>query len=312
MTTPVDEAKFTLRILDKIVASLDSIKRHVTKESEELVLRLPESVGEYSVAIRLKSGMYGGKTRFSLPGLSRLETRALPALSPINETFARDEDGFFFDPSRVPAGVEMAILQFEFSIPESQSLNEIVQRNVQLDSTAPDLSDSESYWMTSQLKHPSFLRKTYSRLELYGVDFRVDVGVHQEIKNSIPHGIMKAIQRSVEFIGTTDREKLLRLMLQQRKTTQAADIPEAVRQLIDLFVPTKFKKFVSVNAPFRFQECQRGTEFFERLFLALPKFMTIVSRTDLTLEQPARQGTLTYKKRDVREEIAKLFPTQTQ
>ena len=49
----------------------------------------------------------------------------------------------------------------------------------------------------------------------------------------------------------------------------------------ELFVPSRFRRYVDVADPFHVWECERGRRLFELPFLNLPKTMTVVSRTDL-------------------------------
>lgn len=191
---------------------------------------------------------------------------------------------------------------------ERTILENLVKLNSQLDPLGSDSSDEDKYWMTAQIKFPAALQRLYSRLELIGVDFRVDVGVHQEIKN-MPHEVAAIIQRTAEYSGTTDREKLHRLMIEQRRSARfAGRFREDFRELAQMFMPTRFRRYILVQHPFRYYGCEQGLELFETSFVPLPKFMRVTSRTDLTLEEPAKEGFLVYKKREVRDEIRRIFP----
>ena len=70
---------------------------------------------------------------------------------------------------------------------------------------------------------------------------------------------------------------------------------------------SRFESFLDVQKEFRYHMCVPGTEMIESFLLAIPKFMTVVSRTDLTLEQPARDGILQYHRGRVRNRIEKIF-----
>ncbi len=307
-----EDSRVAIKIVEKIGSAIDQLKRGVEKESEELVLRLPERTGEYSVALKIKSGFYGGKTRFEVPNILRIHAHSLPAFARQDQTILREGDSFVFDPSKLSNATENVLLRFEFQIPERTVTESLVQMNSQLDPLTGESLETDKYWMTAQLRHPAALQKSYSRLDLLGVDFRVDVGVHQDVKTKVPHEVMRIIERSAEFASTSDREKLLRLALEQRRAVRfASGIRDALRELTDLFLPGRFKRFVEVQAPFRFYECERGIELFESLFASMPKFMTITSRTDLSLQEPAKQGVLLYKKKEIREEIGRIFPRST-
>lgn len=303
-----EETKIALKIVEKIGGILASLKRDVSKESEELSLRLPEHLGEYSVLLKIRSGPWGGKIHFPIPNMSRVQARSLPAFQPEDASILREDGGFTFDPGKLSKGVERVLLRFDFEIEERNVLENIVRLDSEIDPLGSASSDVDKYWMTAQLKSPLGLRKMYSRLELLGVNFRVDVGVHQEIK-AIPREVKGIIERSAEFGGTTDRNKLTQLVMDQRRSARfASRFREDFRELAQLFLPTRFRRYIAIEQPFRYYNCEPGMELFETSFVPLPKFMTVISRTNLSLDEPAKEGFLLYKKKEVRDEIKRIFP----
>ena len=310
MTIPItpEEGKVALRIVEKIGKVLDTLKRSVEKESEVLALRLPEHIGEYSVVLKVKGGIYGGKTPFSIPNIIRLQAVCLPAFRREETAITQEGDTFVFDPSKLSKGAETVLLKFEFHVEERAIIENLVKLNSQLDPLGSVSPDEDKYWLTAQIKFPASLRRLYSSLEVLGVDFRVDVGVHQEIK-TLPREIRGIIERTAEFSGTSDREKLLKLVAEQRRVAKfARRFREDFRELALLFMPTRFSHYIIVEQPFRYYECHPGLDLFESSFAPLPKFMTVVSRTDLSLEEPAKEGFLVYKKKEIRDEIERIFP----
>jgi hypothetical protein len=121
---------------------------------------------------------------------------------------------------------------------------------------------------------------------------------------------MSIIERAARSTATRDREKLLRLAMEQAREARYADtqLYENLKRITDLFLPDKFGAFIKVDQPFRYAGCNRGAEIMQSAFFSLPTFMTVVPRTDLSLEEPARNGCLVYYKRRVQGEIEKIFP----
>lgn len=121
---------------------------------------------------------------------------------------------------------------------------------------------------------------------------------------------MRAIERVSEFAGTRDRNKLVRLMIQQRRDVHYAtvDLSESLKRLTELFLPRRFRNYVEVDDPYRYSDCQRGEDLVQGSVFSSPKFMTVIARTNLTLEEPAKRGTLRYHKKQVQDEIEKIFP----
>jgi hypothetical protein len=307
ITTATEAAEVVVGMTSKIAKIIENHKRHIEVKSQELSIRVPEGAAQLSFALGIRSGLYGGKIMFNVPRVTRLAVRSSPAFKREDQTVLKEGDVFGFDASRLPKDTETVLLDLEYTMEDPEYLDALVQRRWQLDPQCGD--DVEQYWMTAQFKHLKVLREMYAKLDLQSVDMRVDVGVHQDIKTKIPHKAMKSIERASEFIGTRDREKLLRLMLEQRRNMEyvGKDLLQSVRKVTDLFLPTKFAGFVEVNRPFRLSDCLPGAELMESLLLALPKFMTVVSRTDLTLDEPAREGNLLYHRRRVQDAIEKIF-----
>ena len=302
-----DAADVMLRVVEKIIAILELHKRQVKVSSQELSVRVPEGTGELSIALEIEPGAYGGKIPLNVPNVTRISAHSSPAFKREDQSIFKDGATLGFDPSKLSRDTKMVLLRIEYLLEGRSFLDNLVYRRSHLD--PQDEGDVESYWMTAQLKNLSILQKAFARLDLRGVDFNVDVGVYEDIRTKIPHKVMRSIERAAEFIGTRDRNRLLRIMLDQRKGTDyvGGDLVKAVRELTDLFLPTRFANFFDVELGFKYHMCVPGAEMIESILLAIPKFMTVVSRTDLSLEEPARDGVLRYYRGRVRNRIEKIF-----
>ena len=63
-----------------------------------------------------------------------------------------------------------------------------------------------------------------------------------------------------------------------------------------------------MTRPFRYSDCIRGKELYDAIpFPTFPKSIKIVSRTDLSLDKPANEGRLIYKKKNFQKKISKIF-----
>lgn len=302
-----DAAETMLRVVGKILDIIELHKRQVKVSSQELSIRVPEGTGELCLALEVQPGVYGGKIPLNIPNVTRISIHSSPAFKREDQSIFKDDMTLGFDPSKLSKDTKMVLLRVEYLLEDRAFLDTLVQRSSHLD--PQDEGDIESYWMTAQLKNLSVLQKAFARLDLRGVDFNVDVGVYEDIKTKIPHKAMRSIERAAEFIGTRDRNRLLRIMLDQRKGMDyvGGDLVKAVRELTDLFLPTRFASFLNVGLGFRYHMCVPGAEMIESILLAIPKFMTVVSRTDLSLEEPARDGILRYHRGRMRNRIEKIF-----
>jgi len=300
-----EAAGILIKSWDQVTKIIEEHRRDISIESRELSVRAPENLGELSFALRIKSGFYGGKMTFDVPQIGRLVVHSLPAFKREDQTVKREGEKLIFDASKLQKNTDVVLLSLEYGM-DPFFLDNLISRKWQLDPESWE--DSDRYWIAAQLKHLKTLQDVYDKLELRGVDLRVDVGVYQDIKTKIPQRAMRTIERGSEFISTRDREKLLRLMLEQRRDVgyMAGTLMQAIRQLTDLFLPSRFERFVDVIEQFRYYGCQQGPELIAPM-LALPKFMTVISRTDLSLEEPAKKGYVVYYKKRIQDAIGRIF-----
>lgn len=305
----VGTASFAIKVVEKVLKLIESRKTEIEIESRELSLRVPDGVGNLSLVLKIKSGLFGGKIIFNVPGILRVELHSLPAFRRENQAVSNDGGIFIFDASKLPSGTDRVLADFEYRLDDMSFLDALVNRRVQLDPQATTSEDTDSYWMAAQLKHPLLVKQMYTRLELQEVDLRVNVGVYNDVKTKIPRGVMAVIERASKFTATRDREKLLRLALAQRRDTGYAtgSLSKDLRELTELFLPKSFTKFIEVQRPFRYFSCYRGGDVIMSSFFSLPQFMTVESRTDLSLDVPAQEGKLLYHKREVQDTIERIF-----
>lgn len=153
---------------------------------------------------------------------------------------------------------------------------------------------------------------TYKNIELRDLDFFVNVAIHQDIKTSIPKSFARQLEVLLEWSETSDREKKMRLSMEHLRLKRKRELPrksvlEFLGELQELFMPRKFKRFIEVMKDFRYHDCLRGIEYYNLSFPTWPKFMTVISRTNLNYEYPAATGILIYKYGDFREEIERIF-----
>ena len=97
-------------------------------------------------------------------------------------------------------------------------------------------------------------------------------------------------------------------MRKQKTKRYAGREQEVLMDLQDIFEPLQFCTFVDVKSPFRYSDCIRGKEFYDKIpFPTFPKTMKVISRTDLSLDKPAAEGRLIYKKKDLQDKISEVF-----
>ncbi len=300
-------ARQALKVAETITKSLEAHKRNVEEKSRERSLRFPEGNGELSLALEIKSGFWGGKVHFPVPSVVQASVHSFPAFRAEDQALSKSGGEYVLDPSKLSEDITSLFLRFEYRLEEPRFLDSLVQRNGQLDPRSGN-EKIDSYWLAAELRHLSVLSKFFQKLELRGLECNVDVAVHQEVEPNVPNNFIRAVERQAEFGITRDREKLLRLQRDQARDVRFAGKTEGiVERLREVFLPSRFSKHLDVLDPFHLWECRQGRQLFEIPFLQLPKAMTVISRTDLTLSDPAKNGKLIYRKSEIQEEIEQIF-----
>lgn len=183
----------------------------------------------------------------------------------------------------------------------------MVSRTVPKESAAEDKNE---YWMYAQLKEVDALKTKYGVIDLRDVDFFVNVDVHQEVDTTIPKPFRERLNAITDLTRTKDVNEKFAEWQKIRTTTFGTggrgDL-DTLSDVFRIFVPEHFKTYVNVTEPFYYHDSEQGANILDFPLLSIPKFMRVISRTDLNLDNPTAEGILTYKRRDMLVEISKLF-----
>ncbi len=277
-------------------------------EGEEFSILCPEGIQKHMILFRIKKGLLNRKRKFK----GKVRSVRLRSLAPLtdltNSAIRITSDGFEISYKPLESG-DLYILEVEWVIDSPRFIDDLVKRDISIE---PPKENVREYWMHAELKHLDIFKIAYRNIELKDLDFFVNVAVHQDVKTSIPKHFMRQIEVAVKWLESTDREEKLRLTLEHLRLKREKKLPrkevlDFLRELQDLFMPRKFKKFVEVIKDFKYHDCMRGVEYYNLPFPTWPKFVTVVSRTDLSYEKPAAEGLLIYRYSDFRKEVEKIF-----
>ena len=96
---------------------------------------------------------------------------------------------------------------------------------------------------------------------------------------------------------------------QHHKQKIKGDINKVIYDINELFQPSKFRSYLSLEGDkFRYKGCQKGLTFSDPIGpIVLPNYMSVVSSTDLTLDEPAKDGKLIYKKTRFKKKVEKIL-----
>lgn len=280
--------------------------------SQEIRVKCPDNIGEYSVAFEIRRGLLKRLKRkipFDHPDLRRVSMHSTPLMKSESDAIVYTENGFEILLDKLSKDTDTFWATIEYDIKDKKFLDELVQRDRQTESIT---ATKNEYWMHAQLKNLRALQTNYGRLDLQDVDFFVDVAVHQDLKTKIPKPFTEDLEIIAKWISEKEREKKHKLsmahMRQQRAKRYAGREQEVLKDLQDLFIPEHFCTFIDVALPFRYSDCIRGKEFYDKIpFPTFPKAMKVISRTDLSLDKPAAEGKLVYKKMDFQDKISEVF-----
>jgi hypothetical protein len=298
---------------EEIGKSLFEVAEHVYKIwekipktkilNQEATINVPESVVDYSLAISIPGNLRAIRKviEVSAPSIHRVSASVL---SPMPRT-AREaiksypcENGrvaYGLFPELLPPDSELISMTVSYTVDDISLLDDLVDRKK---AHEPSGTEKNEYWMSAQLKHPKALVGRFGRFDLRDVDVTVDVGVTNELRNTIPSAFITRLKMFFQIMAETDPRRQHLAVPMLRRLAREKTAGQEFRILTDLeslFLPGAFSKYIEVLRDFRYSDCYKGKEFFELPIQIIPKKMNVISRADLTLEKPAADGTLVYK-----------------
>jgi len=271
--------------------------------NQEATINIPESFVDYSLAVSIPPNFRAIRkvVEVSAPSIIRVSAAALsPMPRTVREAIRKFqyEDGrvvYALFPELLPPESELISMTVTYTIDDSSLLDDLVDRKK---AHEPSGTEKNEYWLSAQLKHPKALIDRFGRFDLRDVDVTVDVGVHNELKTTIPSSFVTRLKMFFDVMAETDPRRQFLAIPKLRRLTKGKTTGREFKVLTDLeslFLPGAFSKYIEVLKDFRYSDCYKGKEFFELPIQIIPKKMNVISRADLTLEKPAADGILVYK-----------------
>lgn len=302
---PVIE-KGVKRIVEKVKEMESKLSNNFEIVDKEMRLICPDRLQKFSLLVEGKrNSIFGHKVDFRHGIVRRCTIHPQSGLSKIDAITINDQ-GFTLDLKKLASG-EKYFIDIEYYVEDEKFLDALVDRRRPKETPGADFNQ---YWMVAQLKHPEALKGEYGKMELYDLDFSVNVGLTQDLRTKIPNIFRGQIQQLARIAGPLGRDELFREYAKLQKMKSKKYGKEALELLGDLqklFLPNKFSEFIEVSKEdFYYGSCERGVDEFDVPF-SWPRSMNVISRTDLSLDNPVSKGTLTYKKNLFIDEIGKIF-----
>ena len=80
-----------------------------------------------------------------------------------------------------------------------------------------------------------------------------------------------------------------------------------LNEMRSIFTTQNFRPFVKIERPFRYYAAVPGRSGTGILDISVPKFVQVVSRTDLSLNKPVADGVLIYKSKELKDHLTDMF-----
>lgn len=279
--------------------------------SEEITIKCPEETEVVSLAFEPHAGAFGQKVRFPFGRPERAHLRPLEGDPDLFRDALVVHDKGFDIITRGMGSSRLFLLEVEYEIEHPRLLDGLVQRNTPVESPK---TNSTEYWLHAELRHPAALKTRYGRFDLQDLEFAVDVGIAESVKTVIPDSLVKELETAVALLESREKLRKRALAEEHLEAMQLRGGESTVRLLGGLqtvFAPAAFRRFLEVKRDFRYGDCERGVSLYDSLPIPTwPRFMKVVSRTDLSLDRPAAQGTLVYKKDEFQRRVGELVTSK--
>jgi len=298
------------RAMKKIGQRVEETEIGISKDFEiidrEMRIHCPERLQSYSATVSVKRIPFlKRRIDFKHGKIRRASIRPTSGLGRLDAITLHD-NGLTLDLSKLQAG-ESYLMEIDYMLEDDEFLDSLVERSTPRETPG---STASEFWMVASLKHLEMLKSRYGAVDLYDLDFGVDVSISQDLKAKVPKVFKEQIQQLIKVAGPLGRDQLFReyFRLRQLKTKRyGKDALDKYQEILDLFSPPKFRNFVDVRNDFHYFSCEKGVSELTLSFLSLPNSMIITSRADLTLESPIARGSLVYKNSTFRDEIDKIL-----
>ncbi len=278
----------------------------------ELRLRCADGRMEYTAGLKLKHRrLSGSHVKLKIPVPEKFRMYSLNPYKPLDDATTITPNGVAIDRRMLEGSGDSFRIELEYPLESQQALNRLVYRSSPSETLSDeDETDVQRFWLHSELKTVDFLKEIYRHVRVEDVEVMVGVTLREDIKSVISSDLRFEMGMLAK-LGSNDRNEQRRAIEWKRRHPVPkfrGDIFEAMQNAQELFQPSKFRRFLSLQGPYRLSNCTRGTSLSD-MFMALhlPQSMLVYSSTDLTLEEPAKNGKLIYKKSQFTKRLEKIL-----
>jgi len=302
----ISAMKDALGIIDRIIDQLKILK----PETRTLEIKCPENIASFSAL--LNPGFIRKKLsptfKFSGERVIKAELRSMKTFYPYKDAIRRVGGDFIIDLSTLLKKEDSFLLAIDYELDGHEVLKSLVTRTSQADTIGQ--GDEDKYWIHASLRHTRALEIEYGELNLQDIDVSVDVGVYERLKIAIPNGFTRrfeALGRVISEENPRERTRDIMRYIHLAKTKASSHDLAILNELRSIFTTSNFRPFIKVDRPFRYCATVPGKSDASLFDTGIPKFVQVVSRTDLNLDRPAADGILIYRSKDLRDHLVDIF-----
>lgn len=284
-----------------------------------LRIKASESKMEFDCGLEIKKKFYshGKETILDLPTPSKISVFGLMPYQPLKDACEIRNGKIHFNRDVVEKYGGNVKVTMEYLVENSEALSGLVYTSSPRDSKSDENTgdELETYWLHAELKTVRLLREIYTAVRVEDVDVKVEVAVKEHIRELFGENFRQESMMMAKFTSRDRNERARATYYRTHHTPRLkANIFQVINQLQDVLRASSFKKFLAYNGHnFRLTNCEKGlsiTDPMEPIYL--PNYMNIFSATDLTLDDPAKEGNLIYKKGNFMKKVQKVLSDSVQ
>jgi len=281
-------------------------------QSPELRLKCPEDFLEYTAGLKFRERFWSSQyATLKVPPPVRFRLYSLFPYEAVDGCYSITPNGIRLDRDILKGRGDTFRIELEYELDGSESLAGLVYTSSPADTVSLDKdTDVQRFWLHSELKSLDFLRDLYKRVRVEDLGVQIDVTLREEIKDAITPEFRHEMAMLAKF-QSDDRNEQSRAIAYRRHHTRSrfsGNFFAAMHAAEELVQPSRFRRFLDIDGPYRLAKCYRGPDFSDAVLpVSLPHSMVVDSTTDLTLDEPAKEGKLTYRKSDFSKKLKSAF-----
>ena len=281
----------------------------------EIRVRTKEGRIEFSAGLELtKKKFFEAKVaRLNLPKPDKVSIFALtPVYRPLTGIYAWSEGDLYIDTDGLNKAGDSFRISMEYPLQDDEGVRNLVYSSSPKDTLVDKETgdEKEAFWLHAELKTLELLRKAYSVVRVEDVELKVEVAVKEHIRELFDRDIRFEMMMMAKLTSRdrNERSKAAFYVQHHKKPKFKGNIFKVMNSLQELLQPSRFRPFLDLEGYFRYAGCQKGVSLAEALEpIYLPNYMSVTSSTDLTLDEPARDGKLIYKKSQFKKKVEKAI-----